>query len=144
MAYRRQAPSNRLQPDQIVPRDVKKAIAYLRKNSDRPVAMADLIAVAGVARRTLNKHFQDFIGETPRGYLRRLRLERVHTRLAAAEGRASVTDIATAAGFTHFGRFSADYRKLYGEAPSQTLTRARASALDTVAVGVPPISGVRY
>ena len=37
----------------------------------------------------------------------------------------SVTDVATRFGFSHFGRFSQQYRHRFGETPSSTLRRAR-------------------
>ena len=55
-----------------------------------------------------------------------------HLRLAAAracllEGSndTSVTEIATRYNFSHFGRFSQDYRRHFGETPSMTLQRSR-------------------
>ena len=41
-----------------------------------------------------------------------------------------MTDIAARCGFAHLGRFSAEYRRRYGENPSRTLTR-RETALPT-------------
>jgi len=39
-----------------------------------------------------------------------------------------VTDVALDWGFLHFGWFSQDYRRLFGETPSQTLHRGRVDA----------------
>ena len=36
----------------------------------------------------------------------------------------TVTEVATLFGFVELGRFSDEYRKLFGESPSQTLQRA--------------------
>jgi len=36
-----------------------------------------------------------------------------------------VTDVASALGFTHLGRFAIAYREVLGESPSQTLRRRR-------------------
>ena len=49
-------------------------------------------------------------------------------RQAAAEARKheeSITEIAGRWGFSHMGRFAVEYRKRFGEPPSQTLRRAR-------------------
>jgi AraC-like DNA-binding protein len=37
----------------------------------------------------------------------------------------SVSDAATAAGIAHLGRFATEYRRRFGELPSQTLVRGR-------------------
>ena len=44
---------------------------------------------------------------------------------AADPHRTTVTDIACNASFYHVARFAVDYRRLFGEAPSQTLKRAQ-------------------
>jgi AraC-like DNA-binding protein len=107
----------------IAPRDVRRALDYIRENLAEPIALADLVAVSGVAGRTLIKHFADFNGVSPMRYVRNLRLERVRDELAigAAE---SVTHAALRWGFGHAGRFSVEYRRRFGESPSVTLARA--------------------
>src|SRR5262245_60812268 len=109
------------------PRDLKKAIDYMRRNMSRRIATADLAAVCGVAERTLRKHFRAFVGLAPLEYLRRLRLVAVREDLLNGATGASVTEVATRHGFSHFGRFSSQYRQCFGEAPSSTLARARAA-----------------
>jgi AraC family ethanolamine operon transcriptional activator len=66
---------------------------------------------------------------TPKAYLQAERLKRVRRGLREADARtAQVTDVANAWGFWHMGQFAADYRKLFGELPSQTLNwQARGS-----------------
>jgi adenylate cyclase len=109
------------------PRDVRRAIEYMRRNVGRRIAMADLVAVCHVSERTLRKHFRTFIGVSPLGFLRRLRLAAVREALLKGTRGTSVTEVATLHGFTHFGRFSSQYRQCFGETPSITLGRSRAA-----------------
>lgn len=109
-----------------VPRDVKMAIKHMRAKLAQPVTVADLTRVCGVAERTLHKHFRVFVGLSPLGYLRQMRLAAARQRLLAPAENDRVTTIATRYGFDHFGRFSTQYRRCFGEPPSATLRRARA------------------
>ncbi len=106
------------------PRDIKRAVDYIEAHLDMPVTMADLVAASQVPGRTLFQHFRDFKGISPMRYLREARFERVRSSLLAAEPDERVTDIAANWGFTHLGRFAVDYRRRYGECPSDTLRRS--------------------
>jgi TolB-like protein/AraC-like DNA-binding protein len=110
-------------PDrQALPRDLKIAIDYMRKNIGQQIRMADLLMATRAPERTLRKHFVRFFGLAPLSFLRRLRLAAARDSLLATSGD-SVTDIAARFGFTHFGRFSSDYRCCFGELPSATRRR---------------------
>jgi AraC-like DNA-binding protein len=51
-----------------------------------------------------------------------LRLAQARRALLSADSRRiTVTEIATCFGFVELGRFSVEYRKMFGESPSQTL-----------------------
>src|SRR6185503_17274913 len=101
------------------PRAVKRAIDYLEAHLDAPVTLADLVAASGVPGRTLFKHFRDSKGVPPMRYLRHARLERVRQALAHAQPGQSVTEIAMSFGFSHLGRFAVEYRRRFGESPSE-------------------------
>ena len=62
------------------------------------------------------------VGTSPLAYLHDLRLDRVRVDLAAGAG--PVTDVAMRWGLHHMGRFAADYKRRFGELPSQTAARA--------------------
>jgi len=60
-------------------------------------------------------------------YLQRW-LEAVHKDLSLGEVDSSVKAVALKWGFTHMGRFSAQYRKRFGELPSHTLQKVGADS----------------
>jgi transcriptional regulator GlxA family with amidase domain len=105
------------------PAPVKRALEFIADNADRPLTASDIAQAAGTSVRSLQRAFQERVGTSPTGYLRQVRLERVHAELTGAsraEG-ATVTDVAMRWGFTHLPRFAAAYRRRYGRSPSQTL-----------------------
>jgi AraC-like DNA-binding protein/tetratricopeptide (TPR) repeat protein len=108
-----------------IPGDVKKAIELLRAHPERSLSIATLAAACGVAPRTLQKHFLQFVGKTPVELRFELRMGRARRELLRAKPKASVTAIATSCGINHLGRFALLYRKRFGETPSQTLSRRR-------------------
>lgn len=109
----------------IAPRDVRRAIDYIEAHLDTSFTIADLVRATGVAGRTLFKHFKDFRGVSPMRYAHNARFLQVRNALLNAEPEENVTHIAMRWGFTHMGRFSVEYRRRFGETPSQTLRRRR-------------------
>jgi AraC-like DNA-binding protein len=111
-----------------VPFYVRRAEAYIEAHFAEPLSLAEIAAQAGVSARSLQNGFQTFRNTTPMGFLRSLRLQRVHRVLLAADpGTARVTEIALACGFNHMGEFASAYRRTFGETPRETLVRARAT-----------------
>jgi AraC-like DNA-binding protein len=111
-----------------VPRDVRRAIDHMRRNMGRKIAVSELAAVCDVAERTLRKHFRQFVGLSPLAFFRRLRLAAVREDLLDGSNCTTITEVATRYGFSHFGRFAQQYRRTFGEAPSSTFARGRATA----------------
>ena len=109
----------------IAPRDVKRAIDYMEAKLGSAIGVADIAAASGIAGRTLFKHFQHYHGVSPMQYLRNARFEKAREALRRARPEESVTEIAMTLGFSHMGRFSVEYRRRFGERPSETLRRNR-------------------
>ncbi len=101
---------------------VEKIKAYINTVDDLPVTMTKLCEVGCVSRRTLQYSFESILGVSPLQFLRISRLNRVR-RMLRDEGAQSVSDIAAFNGFYHHSQFSTDYRQLFGECPSETLSR---------------------
>lgn len=109
----------------VAPRDVKRALEYMDAQLGSPISIADIAETSGIAGRTLFKHFQDFHGISPMRYVRNARFAKVREALMRAEPEESVTAIAMNWGFSHMGRFALEYRKRFGESPSESLRRRR-------------------
>jgi transcriptional regulator GlxA family with amidase domain len=94
-----------------------------RENLDKLSRVADLCRMAGVNERTLSRAFRLVRGTTPYRCLQQLRLSEVKRVLSSEEG--TVTQAAIQHGFREFGRFAQQYRKAFGESPSETKRRAQ-------------------
>jgi AraC-like DNA-binding protein len=112
-------------PSMAGPWQVRAAEDYIRANAAMPLSVGDLASIAGVSARTLQYSFRRHRGMSPMEFLREIRLECVRSELLSAVEPATITQAAARWGFSHFGRFAAEYRRRYGEAPSATLHRRR-------------------
>ncbi|WP_433299228.1 helix-turn-helix transcriptional regulator [Actinoplanes sp. CA-030573] len=107
----------------VAPAALRRAVAYIDANADRPVTLSQIAAAAGTGARALQYAFRSHYGTTPMGYLRRVRLEHAHRELQAADPTQGATVHAIAArwGFAKPDRFAAAYREAFGVLPSHTL-----------------------
>jgi AraC-like DNA-binding protein len=108
-----------------LPADMVRALRWLRGHLSEPVRLEQLADIAGVRPRTLETHFKLFLGTTPLGWVRRMRLSQARQRFLRSAGKGTVTDVAVATGFNQLGRFAAQYRKVFGELPSATIQRSK-------------------
>ncbi|HEY2205444.1 MAG TPA: AraC family transcriptional regulator [Pseudonocardia sp.] len=110
-------------PGFVAPAAVRRAIAFIDDNARRPLTVSDVAAAAGISARALQQAFRRSHGTTPTAYLRRVRLERAHHDLLAADPTEgdTVADIARRWGFLNQGRFTGEYRRAYGRSPVETL-----------------------
>ena len=77
-----------------------------------------------MSQRTLERAFQKAFDMTARDYLKIRRLHAVRRRLLAArKGEVQIADVAYSHGFYELGRFAAVYARMFGERPSETLSR---------------------
>src|SRR6266849_11075970 len=105
----------------LVERTEKLALADL----DEPLHISSLCRALAVSERTLRKAFHKTYGLPPCRHLRMLRLSEARRALLSADCElTTVTAVAMCFGFVELGRFSVEYRKVFGESPSQTLYRA--------------------
>ena len=105
----------------------------LTAHSERVPHLPDLCKAIGVPERTLRACCAEFLGISPIRYLRLRRLGMVRAALRHADpATADVSDIARRHGFLQLDRFAAQYRAVFGEAPSTTLQLAPRDAHATI------------
>ncbi len=109
----------------------------LRDGAIPAVRVADLARAAGVSVRTVYRASARQLGAPPMTRLRRSKLHHVRRTLLAGAPGETVTSVATEWGFSHLGRFSEFYRREFGESPSETLRRARATSRPTSRPSLP-------
>lgn len=89
------------------------------------ISLDQLCKLAGVGWRPLQKAFLAVKGQSPLEFVASRRLAAVHARLMQAADDVMVSRVAMDLGFSHLGRFAANYRRIYGESPSDTVRAAK-------------------
>ncbi len=105
---------------------VREAENYMFAYLDRPITLLEICEAIGVSERTLIYAFRERTGVSPKAYLKALKLNRLRQDLKDADPYTdSVHQIARHWGLDHSGALAADYKRLFGELPSQTLACRR-------------------
>jgi AraC-like DNA-binding protein len=97
----------------------------LRRDDHKQPGVPELCAAIGVPERSLRECCAKFFGLSPVRYILLRRLNLVRAQLRRADpATTTVAQIALQYHFSEFGRFAAAYRTLFGERPSETLSKA--------------------
>ena len=103
---------------------VRKVEDWVDGQAPETIQIADLCRALHLPRRTLQRAFTETLGVGPARYLTLKRLTAVRSALRGSDPEAiTVTNVALRYGFWELGRFATDYRRVFGERPSETLTR---------------------
>lgn len=102
-----------------------RALEVIHSSELDNISAMDLCRQAGCSQRTLEKCFVKRFSVTPKKYIKCLRLAEVNKGLRTFDSQEfdSIIELAGIHGFWHMGQFAADYRRIYGELPSETLKR---------------------
>jgi AraC-like DNA-binding protein len=119
----------RWQPQQHI-RIITRFEEYLAKRKFEPVYLAEMCSAIGVSERTLRACCHEHFGIGPIRYLWLRRMHLVRRALERADpANSNVTTLAADHGFWELGRFSVEYRALFGESPRDVLRRPSAHSL---------------
>ena len=98
---------------------LKKITKLSLENNNQPLSLDEICTAVKIKQRTVQKYFHEIYGMGPTQYFRVRRLNGARDDLM--NGTTSVSKTALRWGFTHFGNFAANYKKLFNESPKTTL-----------------------
>lgn len=104
-------------------RTIRKAQDFVAAESRAPLTVQQVCHAVGISKRTLEYAFHEHLGVTPKQYLQSTRLSGVRRDLLRADSDVKIVEVGNSWGFWHMGQFAADYRRQFGELPSETLAR---------------------
>lgn len=98
--------------------------AYIEEYAAEAPTIREVCRAAGVSWRTLDYAFREYFGVSPKAYLQAVRLRGFRRDLRRIEPGITISHVAGEWGFWHMGQLAADYRRQFGEFPSETLRRS--------------------
>ena len=105
-------------------RIVDRVMEYIDSDPATVRTVPELCRIAEVSERTLRNVFYEQVSLSPTQFIKCHRLNAVRSALRILDSKETlVADIANETGFWHMGQFARDYRRLFGELPSETLGR---------------------
>lgn len=111
----------------VLPDFVKRAKTFINQYVQEPITSEDIVMASAVPRRTLYDGFKRFMGTAPMTYLNNVRMVGARDDLLKGATNKTITSVALKWGFNHLSRFSVNYRRRFGESPSETLKHNAAS-----------------
>ena len=103
---------------------VADAEDYIAANLNQAISIADVAQAANLHPRTLFRAFNKRHGYSPAAFHKQRRLEAAQRSLLGGDPETeTVTKHAMHFGFGSMGQFALDYRKAFGESPSETFKR---------------------
>lgn len=96
---------------------IGRAVRWLRSHFAETIRIEELAEIAGMSVTSLHRHFRMVTSLTPIQYQKQLRLQAARARLKAT--REDVTAVGFAVGYESPSQFSREYRRMFGNPPSQ-------------------------
>ena len=104
---------------------IRRTEQFLESHPDQPIQLMQLCSAIGVRPPELGRAFRELLNIEPKRYLRLYRLHCVRRILLASDpSETSIEFVAKSWGFWSRLQFEAEYRRIFGELPSQTLARS--------------------
>lgn len=111
---------------------INRAIRRLQRDFEKPIAIAELAAEAGMSVSAFHQHFKTITSMSPLQYQKQLRLQEARRLILSA-----ATDAATAGhrvGYDSASQFSREYSRLFGAPPMRDAARLKARPAEPATV----------
>jgi AraC-like DNA-binding protein len=116
------ASHRRIPPGYAAPAVVRRAVDHIDANAGRELNLSEIATASGTRPRSLQAAFLLHEDTTPVAYARRVRMDRAHRALQAADPeRDTVPAIAARWGFPDPHRFASEYEQAYRRPPGAVL-----------------------
>ena len=97
---------------------------YIETNYNKNFNISECCFRKRISERTLRLSFKNLFGVSPKQYHKYYRFGKIHhTLLKSDYPSQTIENIAYDHGFTHMGRFSNNYKSMFGNTPSHTLKK---------------------
>jgi AraC family ethanolamine operon transcriptional activator len=107
---------------------IRQTERFLESHPDQPIHLMQLCTAIGVSPQLLARAFREFLDIEPKRYLRLYRLHCVRRIFLTSDSSKMPVDfVARSWGFWSRVQFESEYRRIFGELPSQTLARGSRS-----------------
>ncbi len=104
---------------------IAKSVEWLRAHFSSPFSVTQLAQHIGMSASAFHKHFKELTTLSPLQFQKRLRLQEAE-RLMLIEGK-NVDYAAYAVGYKSSSQFSREYKRTFGCAPHQDISKKKAS-----------------
>lgn len=101
---------------------IHQAIDYISEHLSEDIPLEKLATVACFSPFHFHRIFSAVLGETPRDYIERSRMEKA-AKLICLKQNIAIADIASACGFSSASSFTRTFKKYYGIAPTLYLQK---------------------
>jgi AraC family transcriptional regulator, ethanolamine operon transcriptional activator len=104
---------------------VQRAREFINVRLSETIRLEQVCRYACAQSRTLEYGFREMFDTPMVSYIKALRMDRVRKLLRCpSQSHRTVSELALDTGFCHLSQFASDYKKFFGESPSQTHRRA--------------------
>jgi AraC family ethanolamine operon transcriptional activator len=98
-------------------------IMHLNVGNKIETDLDGMISMLGIPQRTFYYTFKKVTGESPKRFIKHLKMRKIHQDLKTKNPGQNIRKIAYQYGFKHMGQFSQDYKNVIGERASETLRK---------------------
>ncbi|CAA6696522.1 MULTISPECIES: DNA-binding transcriptional regulator [unclassified Lentimonas] len=108
---------DRLSTDTLAVRDPKllQVVSYIREHAFEPITTDDILRAVPMARRSLERHFQQAFGHSPVDEIRRIRIDKARRLLAETD--MQMQNIAEVCGYATYNYLTHVFKKTTGMTP---------------------------